>query len=329
MGRWAGVITLYKRLQVWHDEVMTRARLRIGTFTPSLLIDLARSTGRLDRADLEVVEIPVPSSPAQFGSLEAGEFDVVMTSPDNVLAYRFLSANPLGRNLPVEILAGIDRGLGLSLCLAPSVTDVADVRNRVVGVDVPQSGFAFVAFDLLERAGLGGGDYEVVSLGSTPRRADALTAGTCAATVLNAGNELRAAAAGCHVTSTVADIGPYLGTVMATLATDDSAVTEPRNRLVEAVIETAVDIVAGGLRREVVEAAGRLLGLADPEARAHLECLLDRTHGLITDGHVDEASIETLIELRRRHRPSPDLDAVASDWPRMVTAAALGTSPGR
>ena len=96
----------------------------------------------------------MPSSPAQFRSLETGELDVVMTSPDNVLAYRFLSANPLGRNLPVEILAGIDRGLGLSLCLAPSVTDVADVRDRVVGVDVPESGFAFVAFALLERAGL-------------------------------------------------------------------------------------------------------------------------------------------------------------------------------
>ena len=75
---------------------MTRARLRIGTFTPSLLIDLARSTGRLDRADLEVTEIPVPSSPAQFRSLEAGEFDVVMTSPDNVLAYRYLRVNHSG-----------------------------------------------------------------------------------------------------------------------------------------------------------------------------------------------------------------------------------------
>jgi ABC-type nitrate/sulfonate/bicarbonate transport system substrate-binding protein len=114
----ARVARAYKRLQVWHDGAMTRGRLRIGTFTPSLLIDLARSTGRLDRAGLEVVEAPVPSSPAQFRSLESGEFDVVMTSPDNVLAYRFLSANPLGHNLPVEILAGLDRGLGLSLWLA-------------------------------------------------------------------------------------------------------------------------------------------------------------------------------------------------------------------
>ena len=318
---------LYKRLQLWHDIAMTQVRLRIGTFTPSLLIDLARSTGRLDRAGLEVTETAVPSSPAQFRSLESGEFDVVMTSPDNVLAYRFLSANPLGRNLPVDVLAGIDRGLGLSLWLAPSVSDVADVRGRVVGVDVPQSGFAFVAFALLERAGLSPGDYEVESLGSTPRRAAALTAGTCAATVLNAGNELRARASGCYVVSTVADIGPYLGTVMAALPEDDPAIAGARIRLAEVVIDTAREIVTGGLRWEVLEAAGRLLGLEEREAAAHHECLLDRTHGLITDGHVDEGSINTLIELRRRHSPSADLDAVASDWPTMVTAAALGTGP--
>ena len=305
---------------------MTRARLRIGTFTPSLLIDLARSTGRLDRAGLEVTETPVPSSPSQFRSLESREFDVVMTSPDNVLAYRFLSANPLGRNLPVEILAGIDRGLGLSLCLAPSVTDVADVRGRVVGVDVPQSGFAFVAFALLERAGLSPADYAVESLGSTPRRA-ALTNGTCAATVLNAGNELRAGTSGCRVVSTVADIGPYLGTVMAALPVDHTTIAGPRKRLAEVVIDTAHDIVSGRLRQEVLEAAGRLLGLGDREAAAHRQCLLDRTHGLITDGRVDEASINTLIDLRRRHSPSPDLAAVESAWPMVLTAAASGTGP--
>lgn len=298
---------------------MTRARLRIGTFTPSLLIDLARSTGRLNLADLEVTETPVPSSPAQFRALESGELDVVMTSPDNVLAYRFLSTNPLGRNLPVEILAGIDRGLGLSLWLASSVTDVAEVRNHVVAVDVPESGFAFVAFALLERAGLRRDDYRVESLGSTPRRAAALTAGRCAATVLNAGNELRAGAAGCHAVSTVADIGPYLGTVMAALPADDPETAEPRRRLAEVVIDTAADIVSGRMRDEVLEAAGRLLGLAEPQATAHLDCLLDRTHGLITDGHVDEAAIETLINLRRRHSPSPDLDLVASAWPTLLT----------
>jgi hypothetical protein len=304
---------------------MTRAQLRIGTFTPSLLIDVARSTGRLDRAELDVTETPVPSSPAQFRSLEAGEFDVVMTSPDNVLAYRFLSANPLQRNLPVEILAGVDRGLGLSLCLAPSVTNVVDVRGRVVGVDVPGSGFAFVAFALLERAGLGKDDYTIESLGSTPRRAAALAEGTCAATVLNAGNELRATAAGCRVVSTVADVGPYLGTVMAAMSADDPEITGPRERLAEVVIDTARDVVAGQLHGEVLEAAERLLGLALPQAQAHLDCLLDPIHGLIIDGRVDESSIDTLINLRRRHSPSPDLDVVASNWQTVLATAGLGT----
>jgi hypothetical protein len=304
---------------------MTRAQLRIGTFTPSLLIDVARSTGRLDRAELEVTETPVPSSPAQFRSLEAGEFDVVTTSPDNVLAYRFLSANPLQRNLPVEILAGVDRGFGLSLCLSPSVTNVANVRGRVVGVDVPGSGFAFVAFALLEGAGLGKDDYTIESLGSTPRRAAALAEGTCAATVLNAGNELRAIAAGCRVVSTVADVGPYLGTVMAAMSADDPEITGPRERLAEVVIDTARDVVAGQLHGEVLEAAGRLLGLAEPQAQAHLDCLLDPTHGLITDGRVEESSIDTLINLRRRHSPSPDLDVVASTWHTVLATAVLGT----
>lgn len=304
---------------------MALARLRIGTFTPSLLIDVARSTGRLDRAGLDVVETPVASSPAQFRSLEAGDFDVVMTSPDNVLAYRFLTANPLGRNLPVEILAGVDRGLGLSLCLAPSVLDVADVRGRTVGVDVPGSGFAFVAFALLERAGLGRDDYTVESLGSTPRRAASLAEGSCAATVLNAGNELRAVAAGCRVVSTVADIGPYLGTVMAAMSADDPEITGPRERLAEVVIDTARDVVAGQLRGEVLEAAGRLLALAPPQAQAHLDRMLDPTHGLIADGRVDESSITTLIDLRRQHSPSPDLDVVASDWRTLLTTADLGT----
>jgi hypothetical protein len=211
------------------------------------------------------------------------------------------------------------------LCLAPSVPNVADVRGRVVGVDVPGSGFAFVAFALLESAGLGKDDYTVESLGSTPRRAAALAEGTCAATVLNAGNELRATAAGCRVVSTVADVGPYLGTVMAAMSADDPEITGPRECLAEVVIDTAHDVVAGQLHGEVLEAAGRLLGLAEPQAQAHLDCLLDPTHGLITDGRVDESSIDTLINLRRRHSPSPDLDVVASTWHTVLATVGLGT----
>ena len=297
---------------------MHPATLHVGTFTRSLLLDLARSTGRLEHAGLDVRETQVVSSPAQFAALESGELDVVMTSPDNVLAYRFLGDNPLGRNIPVEIVAAIDRGLGLSLCVAPGVADVAAVREGIVAVDVPESGFAFVAFALLEAAGLKPGDYTVESLGSTPKRATALIEERCLATVLNAGNELRAEGAGCRIVSRVAEVGPYLGTVVAAIESPDPHVRDLRLRLADVLLEMSQEILDGHRETEVVEAAMQLLDLDEAEAHAHRACLLDPVRGLIPGGAVDDASIGTLIDLRRRYRPTPELDQVAESWPSIV-----------
>lgn len=302
---------------------MRDAHLHVGTFTRSVLIHLALGDGSLRRAGIDVRETSVTSSPAQFRSLELGEFDLVFTSPDNVLAYRFLSQNPLGRTLPVTMLSAIDRGLGLCLCLGPSITSVDEVRGHVVGVDVPQSGFAFVAYELLERAGLAPGDYRVEALGSTPRRASALIAGDCAATVLNAGNELRAQGAGCTVVSAASDIGPYLGTVIAALETDDPDDDGPRRRFTQVMLETAREVVEGRRETEVVEAAMELLGLSEAEARAHHACLTSPTNGLTPDGMVDRAAIATLVGLRRKFAPTPELDAVMDSLSRVVDRRAL------
>jgi len=285
-------------------------QLNVGTFTPSLLIDVARSSGAFRKKGLDVVESLVPSSPSQFTSLEAGEFDVVFTSPDNVLAYHFLSANPLRRSIPLQIICGIDRGLGLSLCTAPGIADIEELHAQILGVDVPQSGFAFVAYALLERAGLRPGDYTIESLGSTPRRTDALIEGACAVTILNAGNELRAGGAGCSVVSPVADLGPYYGTVLATLADRDDDVNEMNQRFAGALLATTGEIIAGERESEVIEAATRLLKLSEAEAQRHYECLRTPMTGLVASGRVDRASIATLVELRRTYSPTDELDVI-------------------
>ncbi len=298
--------------------------LRVGTFTRSLLLALARSDGALARAGLEVDEVSVTSSPGQFASLEAGEFDVVVTSPDNVLAYRFLANNPLGRNLPVEIICALDRGLGLTLALAPTTTSVEDVRGRAFGVDVAQSGFAFVGYALLERAGLVPGDYEVVALGSTPRRAQALAAGQCAATILNAGNDQRALGAGCTLVASVDVLGPYLGGVLAALKTDDAEARLARERFADALVETARSVLDERRESDVVDAAMAVLDLTEPEARAHYRTIIDPTNGLIADGRVDRASVATLVDLRRRFLPAPELDAILDSLGEVVLARAMG-----
>ena len=97
------------------EGVLMGTHLVVGAFTPSVLLSVARRTGRLEERGLDVEEVPVASSPGQFRSLLDGEIDVAFTSPDNVLAYRFGPTNPLGALADVSIVSTVDRGCGLGL----------------------------------------------------------------------------------------------------------------------------------------------------------------------------------------------------------------------
>jgi len=277
----------------------------VGSFTPSVLLDVARETGRLRRVDLEVEEVAVTSSPAQFRSLLAGELDVALTSPDNVLAYRFNPRNPLGELADVRIVAALDRGMGLGLYGRPGTT-AADLAGAQVGVDVATSGFALALYALAEALGVGRDDYELVTLGSTPRRLEALLAGDCTATMLNAGNELVAEKHGCvRLASGVEHLSPYLGTVVAVAGTSR---LEVAGLLSEAMLGTAREIVGGGLDDEVRASAARRLGLDDELAQRYVARLRDPLDGLVPDGVVDRGALETLVRLRTTYLPSPAPD---------------------
>lgn len=277
-------------------------RIVVGSFTPSVLLDVARETGRLDERGLEVSEVPVTSSPAQFRSLLDGELDVALTSPDNVLAYRFNPRNPLGELADVRIVAAIDRGMGLGLYGAPGTT-AADLVGARVGVDVATSGFALALYALADTLGVGRDDYELVQLGSTPRRLEALLAGECDATMLNAGNELIAARRGCVQLASGADeLSPYLGTVVAVAG---AAHLEEGRLLSDALLATAEEILAGGLDEQVAASAARRLDLDDELAGLYLARLRDPREGLVPGGIVDRGSLETLVRLRTTYLPSP------------------------
>lgn len=276
--------------------------MAVGAFSPSVLLRVARSRGHLAEQDLTVQEVPVLSSPAQFRSLLDGQLDAVLTSPDNVLAYRFAPDNPLGVTADVKIVSAIDRGLGLALYARQGITKADQLRGATVGVDVPTSGFAFALYALAESIGLNRDDYELVALGSTPKRLDALLGGRCDATMLNAGNELRAEHAGCAALARVADVcTPYLGTVLSVVG---NASLEPARRLASALRVTADDICSGIVDEVSADEAAAALGLPRRLAERYVARLKDPREGLVPDGHADLASLTTVIDLRRRYLPS-------------------------
>ena len=296
-----------------------RTRVTVGAFSPSVLLRVARRTGALATTGLDVEETTVPSSPTQFRSLIDGTLDAVLTSPDNVIAYRYSPTNPLGRTVDARIVAAVDRGLGLALYGRPGLT--APGRGPTFGVDVPTSGFAFALYALAEWLGLERHDYRLATLGSTPRRLAALLAGECDATLLNAGNELRAELAGCPRLARVRDVcHPYLGTVLAVVGPDQ---LEPATRLAEALRITAAAIVAGDLDEITSTEAGSALDLPPQSVRRHLDQLKDPDQGLVSDGRVDPNALRTVVELRRRYHPDRPARPARPDQPDELAAALI------
>jgi hypothetical protein len=275
-------------------------RVDVGTFSPPVVLDLAASSGLLHAAGLEVTEHPVPSSPAQFRSLVDGDLQVALTSPDNVLAYRFNPRNPIGELLDARIVGAVDRALGLGLYGRPGFT-ADDLRGATVGVDVPHSGFALALYALADRLDVNREEYALASLGSTPLRLQALLAGECDATMLNAGNELLAEAAGCVRLAGITDFfAPYLGTVVAVVGDQH---LETARLLAGALTETCAEILAGSLEAESIEAARRRLGLDDELARRYVDRMRSPDEGLVADGAADRDSLQTLLDLRRAWLP--------------------------
>jgi ABC-type nitrate/sulfonate/bicarbonate transport system substrate-binding protein len=284
--------------------------LRIGYFSASAVL-AAAADGIFARYGLTVSAEPVKSSAAQFRSLTAGEYDLVLTSPDNVAAYRFGSHNPLDEQLDVRIVQAVDGGLGLALMARTGIGTPEQLRGMRVAVDVPESGFAFWLYDFLAGHGLRRDtDYEVVALGATPRRAVALADGQCDATLLYGGLTIAALAAGSVLLGRLAEyVRPYLGTVLAGSATWLDQHTDEVTRFCTAWqsgVDRILDPADDPGRDTLVEATFDVTGAAADEMRRVLH---DPHEGLIRGGGIDPSALAAVLALRTRHgRPGAVAD---------------------
>lgn len=277
--------------------------LRLGFFSRSVVSRVARDRGIFQSFGLSVNEYPVPSSPAQFRSLGAGDYDLVLTSPDNVAAYRLTEANPLAARLDVRMLLGLDAGLGLSIVATPDVDCLEDLRGRTIGVDVPSSGFALALFSVLAHCGMRRDqDYKLVSLGSTPRRREALLAGECDATLLNAGHDIAAEIAGCRRLARITDtLSPYLGTVLAATGEWLDGNLELARRFGDAWLAATAIVLDPAEQAYVEPLVGEELSLP-PEGTGAGYAMMTSTHdGLNATGEVGEAALRTVLAVRAEY----------------------------
>lgn len=159
--------------------------LRVIAFpgAPNLPIFAAIEHGFFGKENLEVALTTTPSSVFQFEKLAAGEFDIACTAFDNVVAYREgQGAADIEGEADFHVLMGATQ-IELGFIVAPDIASYADLKGRSVALDALSTGFAFVLYEMLARAGLKRDDVQMVAVGATPQRWEAVKAGTHAGTL--------------------------------------------------------------------------------------------------------------------------------------------------
>lgn len=281
-----------------------QAVIRIGQFSESPVLAAARALKLDKKHEVDWTTERVPSSPSQFHSLQEGSIDIAITSPDNVLLYGTTDQNPINEKLDLKFLRSIDRGLGLALYSSAEVSSLEGFRGATIGVDVPNSGFAFLLFSMLSNLGVGRAEYELEAVGATPKRLAAVTEGNVVATVLNAETAIAAENAGLRKWATSKDVSDnYLGTVLVQVG---SSQTEQVHRFL-ALWEEATE----GILSMSPEELARLLekenlSLADPR---YIGLLQSEDFGLLRRSSVSGEQLMILADIRSKfgaYRPSGD-----------------------
>jgi ABC-type nitrate/sulfonate/bicarbonate transport system substrate-binding protein len=121
------------------------------------------------------------NSVEQIRGILAGTWHLAQTATDNVVAY------VESEGVDLAVLAGVERGLNISLFVRPDIKSVKDLKGKVLGVDALTTGFTFILRKMLMVNGLdlNRKDYELVAVGGTAQRFQALKEGKVAGVLLN------------------------------------------------------------------------------------------------------------------------------------------------
>jgi ABC-type nitrate/sulfonate/bicarbonate transport system substrate-binding protein len=273
-----------------------------GQFSPSLPHAVALDQGFYSGAGLEVTSRRVPSSPALMSALGAGELNIALTSPDNIANYRFNGAHAKEQGSDFRIVRAVDQGGSLSLVSRRGINSIHELRGATLAVDVKDSGFAYLAYEMLAGANLRpGSDYEVREFGGTPLRFASLLEGAIDVTILNAGFDYRAEREGCvRVGSTLDSVPDYLSTVLAASGAWIDGNADPVARFASVWQRSTGHILDAENEQYCLRLLENLLEIDHQLATAIYRSSLDSVGGLVPDGVVSSAQLRSVLGLRSR-----------------------------
>jgi len=280
----------------------------LNSFKSSTLwpIWAAQKQGFLAREGVALKNVYTQNSVSQMVGLIKGEFDMVTTAFDNVVAYDEGEGSPDAPKGRADLIAYMGGTNGaLSLIARPEIKSVAELKGRELAVDAVATGYTFVLREILAKDGLAPGDYKLVEFGNTGARWQALQKGQAAAALLSPPVSQSAAGQGFSNLADVAQVlHGYQGTVGAA-----------RRDWAKANANVLVGFIRGyrrGLdwlkdpanKPQAIEILrGEIAGTSEAAGEEAYASLVLNPRGFDAGGKLDLAGVTRVLELRRRYGP--------------------------
>ncbi len=277
--------------------------LRVIAFpgAPNLPVFAADEKGYFADEGLKLDLELTPSSVYQAEQTAGGACDIVCTAFDNAVAYSE-GQGAVDVDPQYVVVMGATQ-LDVSFVAQPGIKEASDLRGKVVALDALTTGFAFVFYEILSRAGVSRDEVSLEPVGATPQRWQSVKEGKHAGTLTIEPFTSLAKNAGFNILgSTRTLFDSYQGGVIAT--------TRP-------FLERHPDRVRGFLRAYLRgldwtldsvnrAAAAELLSARMPQIKPQaigrvMDSLMDPRSGLTPNGAILSDGMITVLDLRSRY----------------------------
>jgi ABC-type nitrate/sulfonate/bicarbonate transport system substrate-binding protein len=276
---------------------------------PNLPIFAALEKGWFADNGVSVNLTTTPSSVFQAEKLADGSFQIAGTAFDNVVAYSEGQGAARIEPAPDFFAFMGATQIELALIAAPDVKEVAALKGRSLALDALATGFAFVLYEMLARAGISRDDVEMATVGATPLRWESVKDGQHAATLAIEPFTSIARNQGFNVIATSTEMFPaYQGGSFAARRSWAQANRGAVTGFIRGYL-AGLDWVRDPDNRE--EAIAILLAnmpaIKPPVAPRVMDGLLDPRSGLTPEARLLDDGIATVLDLRSRYGGGPAL----------------------
>jgi ABC-type nitrate/sulfonate/bicarbonate transport system substrate-binding protein len=257
---------------------------------------VAADRGHFQELGIDVSLVRVSSSGELRDGLLGGQLDIIHATVDDLIAWRDASG--------ADIVGWMGGTSGpIALAALPSITAVADLRGEKIGVDDPRSGFVSLLRRRLRDGGLRDDDVELLPIGATRLRIDALREARIAATMLSLPFSLQARDWGATILHDGLDDPPAAAGVSKRAWLErNGPIADAYFRAVRAALAW---FAAPGSVAEPSQVLARLLGVDNVLAGQIRALIFGPARGWPTSGVPDLAAFEAAWRLRSEMGDAP------------------------